>query len=231
MTSPSPPTRPAAAGTTLSRRSTCSFHIVDDARFVRAIGNIGELVRPGGHLLLLGQLPPWPAIRGPTPGEPVPGADRRCPGRRRLRDGRPSPHVLPDEHADRLAVACAEAFVARGHRHLPSEPTRRCRPRCAAVPARAAAHRCRPRGSEHGARRLPAPLAPSRERSSTGPAMSVRCPPGASLRRKLRSELEYIRLVRPTAFVRATALDARDAATPPPRSADAAAPPGVRRER
>lgn len=31
------------------------------------------------------------------------------------------------------------------------------------------------------------------------------------LRRKLRSELEYIRLVRPTAFVRATALDARDA--------------------
>jgi len=33
----------------------------------------------------------------------------------------------------------------------------------------------------------------------------------ASLTRKLRSELEYIRLVRPTAFVRAIALDARDA--------------------
>ena len=33
----------------------------------------------------------------------------------------------------------------------------------------------------------------------------------AAIARKLRSELEYIRLVRPTAFVRATVLDARDA--------------------
>ena len=33
----------------------------------------------------------------------------------------------------------------------------------------------------------------------------------AAIARKLRSELEYIRLVRPTAFVRATILDARDA--------------------
>jgi SAM-dependent methyltransferase len=32
----------------------------------------------------------------------------------------------------------------------------------------------------------------------------------AAIARKLRSELEYIRLVRPTAFVRATVLDARD---------------------
>jgi len=41
--------------------------------------------------------------------------------------------------------------------------------------------------------------------------------PRASLKRRLRSELEYIRLVRPVAFVRATALDARDAALRRPR--------------
>ncbi len=51
--------------------------------------------------------------------------------------------------------------------------------------------------------------------------------PTASIARKLRSELEYVRLVRPTAFVRAAVLDARDAAlrrrrdplTPPRRLA------------
>lgn len=40
------------------------FHIVDDARFVRAIGNIGELVRPGGHLLLSDNFLHGPTIRG-----------------------------------------------------------------------------------------------------------------------------------------------------------------------
>jgi len=40
------------------------FHIVDDARFVRAIENIGELVRPGGHLLLSDNFLHGPAIRG-----------------------------------------------------------------------------------------------------------------------------------------------------------------------
>src|SRR4051794_30491999 len=35
--------------------------------------------------------------------------------------------------------------------------------------------------------------------------------PLAAIARKLRSELEYIRLVRPTAFARAAVLDARDA--------------------
>ncbi len=40
------------------------FHIVDDGRFVRAIGNIGELVRPGGHLLLTDNFLHGPTIRG-----------------------------------------------------------------------------------------------------------------------------------------------------------------------
>ena len=40
------------------------FHIVDDARFVRAIENIGELVPPGGHLLLSDNFLHGPAIRG-----------------------------------------------------------------------------------------------------------------------------------------------------------------------
>lgn len=41
------------------------YHIVDDARFVRAIANIGELTRPGGHLLLSDNFLHGPAIRGP----------------------------------------------------------------------------------------------------------------------------------------------------------------------
>lgn len=40
------------------------YHIVDDARFVRALANIGELTRPGGHLLLSDNFLHGPAIRG-----------------------------------------------------------------------------------------------------------------------------------------------------------------------
>lgn len=40
------------------------YHIVDDERFVRAIANIGELARPGGHLLLSDNFLHGPAIRG-----------------------------------------------------------------------------------------------------------------------------------------------------------------------
>jgi SAM-dependent methyltransferase len=40
------------------------YHIVDDARFVQAIANIGQLTRPGGHLLLSDNFLHGPAIRG-----------------------------------------------------------------------------------------------------------------------------------------------------------------------
>jgi SAM-dependent methyltransferase len=40
------------------------YHVVDDSRFVRAIANIGELTRPGGHLLLSDNFLHGPAIRG-----------------------------------------------------------------------------------------------------------------------------------------------------------------------
>jgi 2-polyprenyl-3-methyl-5-hydroxy-6-metoxy-1,4-benzoquinol methylase len=40
------------------------FHIVDDERFVCAIGNISEVTRPGGHLLLSDNFLHGPAIRG-----------------------------------------------------------------------------------------------------------------------------------------------------------------------
>jgi SAM-dependent methyltransferase len=40
------------------------FHIVDDARFVRAIGNIGDITRPGGYLLLSDNFLHGPTIRG-----------------------------------------------------------------------------------------------------------------------------------------------------------------------
>jgi SAM-dependent methyltransferase len=40
------------------------FHIVDDERFVRAIENIAEVTRPGGHLLLSDNFLHGPAIRG-----------------------------------------------------------------------------------------------------------------------------------------------------------------------
>jgi SAM-dependent methyltransferase len=40
------------------------FHIVDDERFVRAIENVAELTRPGGHLLLSDNFLHGPAIRG-----------------------------------------------------------------------------------------------------------------------------------------------------------------------
>lgn len=40
------------------------FHIVDDERFFRAIQNVAELLRPGGHLLLTDNFLHGPAIRG-----------------------------------------------------------------------------------------------------------------------------------------------------------------------
>ena len=40
------------------------FHIVDDGRFTRAIGNIAELTRPGGHFLLSDNFVHGPALRG-----------------------------------------------------------------------------------------------------------------------------------------------------------------------
>lgn len=40
------------------------FHIVDDERFVRAIGNIADLTRAGGHLLLSDNFLHGPAARG-----------------------------------------------------------------------------------------------------------------------------------------------------------------------
>lgn len=40
------------------------FHIVDDERFDRAIENVAELIRPGGHLLLSDNFLHGPAIRG-----------------------------------------------------------------------------------------------------------------------------------------------------------------------
>jgi SAM-dependent methyltransferase len=40
------------------------FHIVDDGRFMRAIGNIADLTRPGGHLLLSDNFLHGPALRG-----------------------------------------------------------------------------------------------------------------------------------------------------------------------
>lgn len=40
------------------------YHIVDDGRFLRAIANIGEVTRPGGHLLLSDNFLHGPAIRG-----------------------------------------------------------------------------------------------------------------------------------------------------------------------
>lgn len=40
------------------------FHIVDDERFVRAIGNIAEVTRVGGHLLLSDNFLHGPAVRG-----------------------------------------------------------------------------------------------------------------------------------------------------------------------
>jgi SAM-dependent methyltransferase len=40
------------------------FHIVDDTRFARAIGNIASLTLPGGHLLLSDNFLHGPAIRG-----------------------------------------------------------------------------------------------------------------------------------------------------------------------
>src|SRR4029077_13765835 len=40
------------------------FHIVDDRRFVRAIGNIGDLTRSGGHLMLSDNFLHGPTIRG-----------------------------------------------------------------------------------------------------------------------------------------------------------------------
>jgi SAM-dependent methyltransferase len=40
------------------------FHIVDDDRFLRAIENVADLTRPGGHLLLSDNFLHGPAIRG-----------------------------------------------------------------------------------------------------------------------------------------------------------------------
>ena len=40
------------------------FHIVDDGRFVRAIGNIADLTRPGGHFLLSDNFLHGSALRG-----------------------------------------------------------------------------------------------------------------------------------------------------------------------
>src|SRR5581483_5976294 len=75
-------------------------------------------------------------------------------------------------------------------------------------------------GSQSVAWRRVAPACPSSRRCrcrepgrgrSRIRASTEEMSPAASVAKKLRSELEYIRLVRPAAFARATALDARDA--------------------